>query len=141
MTIKTKDKKYLVAVYGSLMQGLHNHAHLTRSNLKGTFVTPPDYTMVDLGSFPGLYKKGGVSINMEVYEVDAHTLANIDSLECYDENNEELSMYLRTTIETPFGEAFGYIYNAPLSSNMTIVESGDWKEYYSFKKNLDLYAV
>lgn len=129
------EKRFLVAVYGSLMKGLHNHRYLEDSKLKGSFVTEPIYTLIDLGSYPGLYENGTTSINMEVYEVDEHTLADIDGLEGYLEDNEELSMYIRKTISTPFGKAFGYIYNDFIEENEPIT-SGDWKEHITFKQSL-----
>ncbi len=133
------EKRFLVAVYGSLMQGLHNHNYLEDSKLKGSFVTEPIYTLVDLGSFPGLYENGTTSINMEVYEVDEHTLANLDILEGYDETNDDLSMYIRTSISTPFGIAFIYLYNDNIENKKPIL-SGDWREHLMFKKNLEKYV-
>ena len=133
------NKKYLVAVYGSLMEGLHNHIYLEDSEFKGSFITEPEFTLVDLGSYPGLYENGNTSVNMEVYEVDDHTLAELDNLEGFNEDNPFMSMYLKTTIETPFGEAIGYIYNTPLNKQ-EIVKSGDWKEHLMFKKSLAQHA-
>lgn len=129
------EKRFLVAVYGSLMKGLYNDEFLKDSKFIGTFVTEPIYTLIDLGSYPGLYENGTTSINMEVYEVDDHTLADIDGLEGYLEDNQELSMYIRKTISTPFGKAFGYIYNDPIGTNEPIT-SGDWKEHITFKNSL-----
>ena len=129
------EKRFLVAVYGSLMEGLHNHRYLEDSKLKGSFLTEPSYTLVDLGSFPGLYEDGTTSISMEIYEVDEHTLADIDNLEGYVEHDEELSMYNRKTMSTPFGEAFGYIYNSPIGKKEPII-SGDWREHLTFKTSL-----
>lgn len=129
------EKRFLVAVYGSLMEGLHNHRYLENSKLKGCYVTEPEYTLVDLGSFPGLYENGTTSVNMEVYEVDSIALEDIDSLEGYMEHNEDLSMYIRKTISTPFGEAFGYMYNSPIKKDK-IIPSGDWKEHFMFKQSL-----
>lgn len=129
------EKRFLVAVYGSLMKGLHNHRYLEDSKLIGSFVTEPIYTLIDLGHYPGLYEDGTTSINMEVYEVDEHTLADIDNLEGFNEDNHFISMYIRKTISTPFGKAFGYIYNDPIEENEPIT-SGDWKEHITFKKSL-----
>ena len=129
------NKKYLVAVYGSLKKGLHNHAYVAESNFIGSYVTEPEYTLIDLGAYPGLYENGNTSINMEVYEVDGHTLADLDHLEGYIESNEEISMYIRKTISTPFGEAFGYIYNDPIKKKEPIT-SGDWNEHILFKHSL-----
>ncbi len=139
MTVKKKKKEYLVAVYGSLMEGLHNNHRLRNSELMGTWLTEPVFTLGDLGSFPGLLENGNTSVNMEIYKIDTTTLVGLDNLEGYNEGNENMSMYLRKTIDTPYGEAFVYIYNASIPSNKE-VNTGDWREHIIFKQNLQGYA-
>lgn len=123
---------HLVAVYGSLREGMHNHRLLERGDAKliGEFKTKPEYTMFSLGSFPGVSKKGKSSIVLEVYEVDDDTLENLDSLEGYRKNNPKESFYIREVIDTPFGES--YIYLTAQRKNTDIVESGDWKKYHKY---------
>ncbi len=132
------DKKILVAVYGSLRAGLHNHtSYLGDSKLLGTFNTEPEYSLYSLGSFPGLKEEGNTSVVMEVYEVTEDVARSIDGLEGYTPG-EKPYFYDKKDIETPFGTASVYTYVKDLPQS-SLVESGDWKE---FKENaLSFYSV
>lgn len=128
------NKKYLVAVYGSLRQGMGNHNYyLSNSEYKGTFSTQPEYTLHSLSAYPGLKLNGNHSIVMEVCEVNASTLNNLNRLEGY-YIDKEPSFYDRIEINTPWGKAFTYIYVNKLSED-SIVESGDWVAFKSKKKS------
>lgn len=70
-----------IFVYGSLKAGLHNHHRLRGARFVGNARTEPAFTMYSLGSFPGVVSIGNTSIEGEVYEVDAETLAGLDELE------------------------------------------------------------
>ncbi len=132
-----KDKKILVAVYGSLRQGLHNHRLLESSNYLGDFNTEPIYSLHSLGSFPGLKENGNTSVVMEVYEVTEAVARNVDNLEGYTPGGNN-TFYDKISIETPWGTASVYTYVNELKSS-SLVESGDWKE---FKENaLSFYSV
>jgi len=117
-----------VAVYGSLRAGLGNHGlighPLQQGNAKflGVFKTEPVYTLHHLGGFPGLKRNGNTAVVMEVYEVDQQTGKSIDQLEGYSEKREP-TFYDRDVIETPWGNAFTYIY---MGNPNNPVESGDW---------------
>lgn len=126
------EKKYKVAVYGSLRKGLSNHLVLTESNAKylGRFETKPIFSMYSLGGFPGLKPKGSTSINMEVYEVDKKGLKSVDGLEGYDANSDNNNFYNRVTLDTPYGEAYTYLY-VPSVQDRDFVDSGDWKDFHS----------
>lgn len=118
-------KDILVAVYGSLRQGLHNHAVLGGSELVGEDTTTPNYTMVSLGSFPAVHIGGDTPITIEVYKVNEEIFHNLDRLEGYPH------FYNRTTIDTKYGKAWMYfIDDAPLATNK-VVENGDWADYLS----------
>lgn len=131
------DKKILVAVYGSLRQGLHNHRLLESSNYLGDFNTEPIYSLYSLGSFPGLKENGNTSIVMEVYEVTEAVARNVDSLEGYTPGGNN-TFYDKISIETPWGTASVYTYVNELPQS-SLVESGDWKE---FKENtLSFYSI
>ncbi len=69
-----------VAVYGSLKQGFGNHRLLSDSLLLGVGDTPPDYSMLSFGSYPGVIE-GSDQIKVEVYAVDDKTLNRLDNLE------------------------------------------------------------
>lgn len=131
------DKKILVAVYGSLRQGLHNHRLLESSNYLGDFNTEPIYSLYSLGSFPGLKENGNTSVVMEVYEVTEAVARNVDNLEGYTPNGNN-TFYDKISIKTPWGTASVYTYVNELPQS-SLVESGDWKE---FKKNaLSFYSI
>jgi gamma-glutamylcyclotransferase (GGCT)/AIG2-like uncharacterized protein YtfP len=73
----------LVFVYGSLMRGFHNYRLLVRGNAHylGRAETRPEYSLIDLGPFPGLIESGTTRVRGEVYDVDGPTLAHLDRLE------------------------------------------------------------
>lgn len=123
-----EKNRYLVSVYGSLRRGLGNHRLLENSGVNeiGEFVTEPKYTLFSLGGFPGIHENGTTAVKMEVYEVDDDTFKRLDRLEGYDPDNEEYSMYLRRIINTPFGDAYYYVYNGSARGS---IEHGDWKKF------------
>ena len=134
---KTKIKKHLVAVYGSLLKGLHNNKHfLSDTKLIGEFDSKPEYTLYDLGSFPGLVKEGYTSVRMEIYEVNTLQLKKIDSLEGFTPGSSN-NHYDRIEINTPFGKAYTYIY-AQKTNNLTPVINGDWKEFMKQKSLINV---
>jgi len=121
--------KYKVAVYGSLLNSLGNNRLLRRHNAKllGEFKTKPEFTMISLGSFPGVVKNGKTSIHTEVYEIDENCLQSLDSLEGFQKGRKG-NFYERETIKTSFGEAFIYFYNYTISSvEDNIIKSGNWR--------------
>lgn len=129
-----------VAVYGSLLKGLGNHGLLVNSTLLGEDTTSPNYTMYDLGSFPGLLNEGNNSYTIEVYEIDAHTLQRLDWLEGYDEVHPERSFYNRHMIQTIYGEAYIYYLNDDrLSMTNRIVTNSSWRDYKN-NKNVEICA-
>jgi gamma-glutamylcyclotransferase (GGCT)/AIG2-like uncharacterized protein YtfP len=127
---KETTETFKVAVYGSLRKGLHNHSVLGKNaKFLGTFETPPEYSMYSIGgSFPGLKKNGTTSITMEVYEIDEDTFEQVNILEGYSEDGGEHNHYDRDIIKTPFGDAYGYIYNYGVEG-LHFVASGDWAKY------------
>ncbi|MCG3722230.1 gamma-glutamylcyclotransferase family protein [Vibrio cincinnatiensis] len=109
---------HLVFVYGTLRQGEANHYYLEESPLLGSWVTPPEYALHDLGPYPGL-SAGHQSIHGEVYQVDDSTLAKLDILE------DVPVEYRRESLDTPYGLAWIYIYQ-DVSRLTAVIESGDW---------------
>ena len=125
-------KPLLVGVYGSLRKELHNHKTLGNSKLLGTFYTVPEYTMYDLGSYPGVVPDGNTSILIEVYEISENVLNRLDTLEGYHTFNAVSNYYNRRKIESPYGEMYIYFYNDKRGGKLDptkIVTSGDWKDY------------
>jgi gamma-glutamylcyclotransferase (GGCT)/AIG2-like uncharacterized protein YtfP len=70
------SRMHNVVVYGSLRQGFGNHGLLTRHKARfvGFVMTPPEYTMLHLGGFPGLIRSGETAIKCELYEVSDRCL-------------------------------------------------------------------
>lgn len=131
-----------VAVYGSLRKGHGNYEHLLKEEkFIGQFETEPLYTLLDLGSFPGLIKNGGTSVVMEVFDIDEKILKRLDRLEGYYGVNEKKNMYDREKIESPFGIVTIYFYNIPIKikiKDYRIVPGGDWTDYYKSKQIIAL---
>lgn len=120
-----KDKKDLIAVYGTLRQGCGNHNYfLSEATFKGEFLSQPEYSMFSLGGFPGLKKDGNTSIVMEVYEVDEEESRAVDGLEGYAPGRPP-HFYDKQLIETPWGTAGVYIY-VRNTEGLELIESGDW---------------
>jgi len=127
-----ETKKHLVAVYGSLRKGLGNHHVIKDGELLGEFKTKPEYSLYSLGGFPGLKQEGETSVVMEVYKVDDSTLKRVNRLEGYDPNSEDNSFYDRVSIDTPYGEAYTFIF-VPSIEGRPFVKSGDWTSYVKEK--------
>lgn len=123
-----------VAVYGSLRSGFHNHRIIASSKFLGTCETDPNFTMVALGSFPGIFMHGNTSIKVEVYNVSEEIFKELDRLEGYP------SFYNRAVIKTPLGDAWVYYLEDKDSScykKYPVVPDGDWPSY---KKTIDLHT-
>jgi len=122
------EKKELVAVYGSLRKGFHNHFLLTDSKYIGEFDTEPMYDLFSLGSYPALALNGNTSVKMEIYEVNQGTMIRLDALEGYSGPCSPNNLYDKIDIKTPYGLAHVYVYSYPLT-NKVKVECGDWKVF------------
>jgi gamma-glutamylcyclotransferase (GGCT)/AIG2-like uncharacterized protein YtfP len=109
----------LVFVYGTLRRGEHFHQLLAGARYLGTHTTPPAYTMVHLGSYPGVIATGSSCIAGEVYAVDQQTLRRLDELEHCPRH------YDRARIATPFGAAWVYLYRE-CTGDEPVIDSGDW---------------
>ncbi|AFU98411.1 gamma-glutamylcyclotransferase family protein [Simiduia agarivorans] len=117
---------FTLAVYGSLRQGFHNHHLLAHCEYLGTFNSANRYTMVDLGSFPGLFHGNCSTIVVEIYRVDEDTLAKLDILEGHPEHYQRHPQ----TIEG-FGEAWLYLMPEGYLDTTKVpqVSGGDWRAY------------
>lgn len=112
----------LVAVYGSLRAGLHNHVvlgdapYVSMGEISG-------FTMYSLGAYPALTRGEGTSV-VELYDVAC--MDDLDSLEGFP------TYYTRkqVKVDTPDGAKMAWVYymKRELMSN-PVVESGDWKKY------------
>lgn len=121
-----KNKK-LYAVYGSLKKGFHNHGILGDSRLVGECKSSPNFTMLDLGAFPGVVRQGSTAITLEVYEVvDEKIESRLDRLEGFKSPNSKHNFYNKEMIDTEFGPAYLYTFNEENINHLPIVESGNW---------------
>lgn len=111
-----------VFVYGSLRRGGYNHGLLRGARFLGYERTPREYTMVDLGRYPGVISAGRTAVLGEVYAVSAATISRLDRLEDYPRS------YDRRRIPTRFGDAWLYVYRLS-SRGARRVRSGDWMRY------------
>ena len=112
------ESPHLVFVYGTLRQGEDNHHYLLESEYLGQYETTADYSLYNLGEYPGLIK-GHQSIVGEVYRISSEVLEKLDILE--DIPNE----YRRESLDTPFGLAWIYLYQKSTQPEEEIL-SGDW---------------
>lgn len=137
-----KENK-LVAVYGSLRQGMHNHYVLERSEYIGSFNSEPMFTMYNVNDrYPAVINEGSNSIVMEVFSASKEVQKKLDYLEGYSPNFEKSDNYYnKEIIETPYGKAFIYFFNNDYSK-LEKIESGDWSSWiknYEKKNNVKIY--
>lgn len=117
---------HLVFVYGTLKSGHGNHGVLANAGaeLIGDFKTPPCYTMVSLGGFPGLVPIGSTAVKGELWAVD--NIAPLDRLEGHP------TFYQRTNIVLQgFDKPVEvYIFNSQSFEETVrtrkVIDSGEW---------------
>lgn len=113
---------HVVFCYGTLKRGRGNHGLLANAEFLGEAITKPEFTMYNLGWFPGVRKVGNTAIHGEIYRVNEQEFAALDRLEGYP------SLYVREQIdikgrtETPWI----YIINRDMLDSHTVVEGGVW---------------
>ncbi|SFB87625.1 Uncharacterized conserved protein YtfP, gamma-glutamylcyclotransferase (GGCT)/AIG2-like family [Marinospirillum celere] len=116
--------KNRVAVYGTLKQGLANHHYLEKARFLGKD-SVTNLVLYDLGPYPGAKLATSKGIEIEIYEVDSLTLAQLDQLEGVNRQNNEQGLYYRTQLKTRLGPAWVYIYN-PSVNDRTPIRQGGW---------------
>lgn len=90
-----RDPQSLIFVYGSLKRGYALHHLLEGQAFRGSATTCPLYRLFDLGSYPGLVDwPEGLSVQGEVYAVNAECLKRLDEAEGVDEG-----LYARRVIK------------------------------------------
>ena len=109
----------LVFVYGTLRRGQRYHYLLRSSLFYGLHRTEPQYTMLDLGGFPGVISNGKQAMTGEIYGITARVLRQLDRLEDYPDQ------YERKLITTARGPAWIYLYQHARGDE-PIVTNGDW---------------
>lgn len=112
----------LVAVYGTLRKGHHNHSKYMRTAVFRGYIKITDrYKMYSLGHFPAVVKAEGFDVYAEVYSVSDIAFKRLDSLEGYP------TMYDREQISTPYGDA--WIYYMKEDPNAKLIQDGDWVKF------------
>lgn len=134
-----------VFVYGTLLSGFGNHIRFLEdregAKLLGEGRTKPEFTMYNVGAFPGVMLEGDTSILGEIYEVSEEVATNLDYLEGVNFTNPEKGLYRRETITLQSGEeVLIYIFNNNYGRNMEVVESGDWRHFQETRKTLRKYG-
>jgi gamma-glutamylcyclotransferase (GGCT)/AIG2-like uncharacterized protein YtfP len=111
-----------VFVYGTLLAGESNHRLLDRAEFVGEAETEVGFTMLDLGSFPGVVRAGEGRVVGEVYQVDERTLAKLDQLEGHP------YFYRRERIRLDDGRVVdGYILRDGFRGRK-IIAGGSWRD-------------
>ena len=112
---------YLVFVYGTLRKTGRYHHLLKNADYLSTVRTHPVYTLVDVGSFPGLLKNGTTTVIGELYKVTHQTLMELDHLE------EVPTLYTREEIQLNDGRiAWTYFLHPNNKKKLPIISSGDY---------------
>ncbi|WWV92025.1 hypothetical protein [Escherichia phage PJNS034] len=125
----------LVAVYGSLLSGLHNHGVMERAKGKliGAGESVQNINMYSLGGFPSIsleHSSHGNTIRVEVYEVPDEGMRPLNALEGY-RGEDGPNFYNRTPIKIKMDngdmlEAF--IYHIDETQSHPVID-GDWRKY------------
>lgn len=127
--------KHLVAVYGSLLSGLHNHGVMQRAEGKliGSGESIMNIDMYSLGGFPSIslkHSKHNNTIRVEVYEVEDDKMYGLNALEGYRGEGKN-NFYDRSLIDIKLdnGETVeAFIYHIDEEQRNPVVD-GDWREH------------
>lgn len=117
-----------IFVYGTLLEGLPNHARMAGARLLGPARTRARYLLVDLGDHPGLMKGGSLAVAGEVYEVDAGLLAALDEFEGHPH------LFTREPVALVEGEAEAYFLGPYAGGDHPLVRGGDWRVHWRAKQ-------
>ena len=113
-----------IFVYGSLMRGESNHHFLNNEYSKyiGKAITKREFSLYDLGGFPGMISGGTNAILGEVYEICPFIKSRLDQLEGHPQ------FYRRTVIELQSGEKVeAYILDPHYIKGHKLIKSGNWR--------------
>lgn len=122
----------LVAVYGTLRDGMGNNALMGDSEKLGEIDVAgfEMYPAAPYGGFPVIFpvspsEKTSHVIKAEIYQVSEERLTGpLDRLEGHP------TWYKRELIPTPYGEAWIYVMQDERYKENTKIESGDFVEFY-----------
>ncbi len=116
------SKKVHLFVYGTLLQGEPFHHLLGGAPLLHALRSPAEFTLVNLGEYPGLLEGGSTAVYGEIYEIDDALLPALDEYE------DCPALYYRRTLPFQNGiSAIAYLLR-PSPDAFPTVLSGDWRE-------------
>ncbi len=118
------DRNHRVAVYGTLKRGEPNH-HILAASVRLGACSLTSIVLYDLGPFPGAKLEASNGVQVEVYEVGLRTFTRLDQLEDYNARAPKMGLYDRVRLDTPYGQAWVYIYNPDVSDG-AVIRSGRW---------------
>ena len=119
--------KKKVFVYGTLKSGHGNSKYFLENDESvclGKCTIDGNFTMVNLGAFPGVIPTGNNTIHGEVWEVSEKVSKRLDRLEGYDPDPNQ-RYYDKMVVETAFGNAEIYILDES-HLNYPKIETGEW---------------
>ncbi|RED50264.1 gamma-glutamylcyclotransferase family protein [Seonamhaeicola aphaedonensis] len=122
------NKQYYF-VYGTLKKGYCNHKLLRDSKKIRDYITRPEYSMVNLQSFPGVVKNGNTAIHGEIYEVvDEMIEKSLDKLEGYYKPNNKENLFNKEYFDIEGEKVFIYILNTSKVAieKYQIIPTGKW---------------
>jgi gamma-glutamylcyclotransferase (GGCT)/AIG2-like uncharacterized protein YtfP len=115
---------HTIFVYGTLLSGEPNHRVLRGADRLRDARTAPQYSLHDLGAFPGLVCGGVTTVVGELYSVDATTLAELDRFE------GTPRLYRRVAVQIADGAtAHAYVMRAEQVASRPRIASGDWRAF------------
>lgn len=112
---------HTVFVYGTLLRGERNHHYLRKARRLGNWRTPPRFSLWSLGAYPVACPNGSQRIDGEIYRIDERQLGLLDQLE------EVPHYYYRTSLHTPWGEAWIYLQPQPPAGARPL-PAGRWRK-------------
>jgi gamma-glutamylcyclotransferase (GGCT)/AIG2-like uncharacterized protein YtfP len=114
---------FTLFVYGTLLRGEEGHALLEGATFLREARTAATYTLVDLGTYPGLVTGGDISVAGELYSLDAPTLAKIDVHEGHP------VLFKRRLVDIEGGgEAQAYFLDPDQVRGKRRIRGGSWRE-------------
>jgi gamma-glutamylcyclotransferase (GGCT)/AIG2-like uncharacterized protein YtfP len=123
--VSTGVREHLLFVYGTLLTGEASHELLSEggARLVGEARTVAKFSLVDLGTYPGMIKGGDVAIVGEVWSVEIPTLAKIDVHEGHP------VLFKRQPVDLEDGtSADAYLLDLDQTRGRRRIRGGSWKE-------------
>ncbi len=116
-------REQLLFVYGTLLRGEASHELLAGARFVREAKTAPRFSLVDLGTYPGVVRGGDVAIAGELWVVDIPTLARVDV------NEGHPVLFKRQPVELEDGtEADAYLLDLDQVRGRRRIRGGSWKE-------------